>query len=118
MYKPMVKSSGGQRESEGAVVPLIGVQHNALGGKDPHFDHVRGAGKREGMAGERPANYPGGDVPAVVDGRASVLKVRQLQRVLWTAANLGSTVQRGFVGSGQESALVSALRLVARAGNA
>ena len=39
-YKPMVKSSGGQRESEGVVVPLIGVQHNAPGGKGPHFDHA------------------------------------------------------------------------------
>jgi hypothetical protein len=32
-YKPMVKSFGGQWESEGVVVPLIGVQHNASGGK-------------------------------------------------------------------------------------
>ncbi len=69
----MVKSSGGQRESDGVVVPLIGVQHNAPGGKGPNFDHVRGGGKREGMAGERPANYPDGQSPVVVDGRASVL---------------------------------------------
>ena len=34
-YKPMVKSCGGQRESDGVVVPLIGVQHNAPGGKGP-----------------------------------------------------------------------------------
>jgi hypothetical protein len=39
-YKPMVKSGGGQRESEGVVVPVIGVQHNAPGGKGPHFDHT------------------------------------------------------------------------------
>jgi len=31
----MVKSSGGQRESEGVVVPVISVQQNAPGGKDP-----------------------------------------------------------------------------------
>src|SRR5271165_1258911 len=44
-YKPMVKSGGGQRESGGGVVPVIGVQHNAPGGKGPHFDHARGEGK-------------------------------------------------------------------------
>ena len=47
----MVKSLGGQRESEGVVVPLIGVQHNAPGGKGPYFDHAGGVGKREGMTG-------------------------------------------------------------------
>jgi RNA-directed DNA polymerase len=93
-YKPMVKSSGGQRESEGVVVPVIGVQHNAPGGKDPHFDHARGAGKRKGMAGSARSNYPGRPQPAVpegvpppaFDGRASSGNVRQLQRRLWTAA--------------------------------
>jgi RNA-directed DNA polymerase len=82
----MVKSSGGQRESERVVVPLIGVQHNAPGGKGPHFDHAREVGKREGMAGEIRSNHPGGGDPAVVDGRPSVAKVRELQRGLWTAA--------------------------------
>ena len=53
-YKPMVKAGGGQRESEGVVVPLIGVEHNAPGGKGPHFDHAGGEGKREGMAGAAP----------------------------------------------------------------
>ena len=47
----MVKAFGGQRESDGVVVPLIGVQHNAPGGKGPDFDHAGEAGKREGMAG-------------------------------------------------------------------
>ena len=64
-YKPMVKSSGGQRESEGVVVPLIGVQHNAPGGKGPHFDHAGGEGKREGMAGSARSNHPGGLSPVV-----------------------------------------------------
>ena len=89
----MVKSPGGQRESEGAVVPVIGVQHNAPGGKGPHFDHACGEGKREGMAGSARSNYPGGLSPAVpggqlpvVDGRASLGKVRRLQRRLWAAA--------------------------------
>ncbi|GAA0899673.1 hypothetical protein GCM10009574_084930 [Streptomyces asiaticus] len=82
----MVKSSGGQRESERGVVPVIGVQHNAPGGKGPHFDHVRGGGKREGMTGSARSNNPDGRCPVVVDGHASVPKVRKLQRGLWAAA--------------------------------
>jgi len=83
----MVKSSGGQRESEGVVVPLIGVQHNAPGGKGPCFDHAGGEGKHEGMAGSSRSNYPGGPGPVVaVDGKPSYAKVRQLQRRLWAAA--------------------------------
>jgi RNA-directed DNA polymerase len=86
-YKPMVKSPGGQRESEGVVVPVIGVQDNAPGGKGPHFDHAGVKGKREGMAGSSWSNYPGRRSPAVaVDGMPSVVKVRQLQRGLWAAA--------------------------------
>jgi RNA-directed DNA polymerase len=83
----MVKSSGGQRESERGVVPLIGVQHNAPGGKGPHFDRAAGEGKREGMAGIARSNHPGRLVPAVVvDGQPSGAKVRRLQRRLWAAA--------------------------------
>src|SRR5574342_1293497 len=55
-YKPMVKSFGGQREAEGVVVSLIGVQHNAPGGKGPHFDHAWGEGKRQGMTGTPGSN--------------------------------------------------------------
>jgi RNA-directed DNA polymerase len=84
-YKPMVKSSGGQRESEGVVVPVIGVQHNAPGGKGPHFDHAGGEGKREGMAGTARPNHPGGPPPAVLPWESG-WKVRQLQRKLWAAA--------------------------------
>jgi RNA-directed DNA polymerase len=91
----MVKSPGGQRESEGAVVPLIGVQHNAPGGKGPHFDHASEEGKRKGRAGGTRSNYPGGLSPAVaglvpppVPGvvRAGPVRVRELQRKLWAAA--------------------------------
>ena len=57
-YKPMVKSLGGQRESDGVVVPLIGVQHNAPGGKGPDFDHAGGVGKRQGMTGAVPVQLP------------------------------------------------------------
>jgi RNA-directed DNA polymerase len=87
----MVKSGGGQRESEGVVVPLIGVQHNAPGGKGPHFDHAGSGGKREGMAGSARSSYPGGLSPAVaVDGDPSVAKVRRLRRRLWAAAKQSS----------------------------
>src|SRR4051812_41901695 len=87
-YKPMVKAFGGQRESDGVVVPLIGVQHNAPGGKGPNFDHAREVGKREGMAGCVRSNSPGRSSLAVADEPlvASPVKVRQLQRALWTAA--------------------------------
>jgi hypothetical protein len=45
-YKPMVKSSGVQRESEGVVVVGIGVQNNTPGAKDPCFDRASAGGKR------------------------------------------------------------------------
>jgi RNA-directed DNA polymerase len=92
-YKPMVKTFGGQRESDGVVVPLIGVQHNAPGGKGPNFDHARQAGKCEGMAGISRSNSPGrlslvvAEEPLV----ASPVKVRQLQRALWAAAKQSSS---------------------------
>ena len=91
-YKPMVKSLGGQRESEGVVVPVIGVQHNAPGGKGPHFDHACGAGKRQGMTGVSRSNYPDRSSPVVaVDRlRPSPVKVRELQRALWAAAKQSS----------------------------
>jgi RNA-directed DNA polymerase len=91
----MVKSPGGQRESEGAVVPVIGVQHNAPGGKGPRFDRAFGEGKRKGMAGAARSNSPGGPRPAVAGlvpppapgmVRADPVNVRQLQRRLWAAA--------------------------------
>jgi hypothetical protein len=45
-YKPMAKSGGGQRESEGVVVVRIGVQQNAPGAKGPCFGRACGGGKR------------------------------------------------------------------------
>jgi len=57
----MAKSSGGQRESEGVVVPSIAAKHNAAGGKGPHFGHAGRGGTREGMAGVTPRpNHPAG----------------------------------------------------------
>ena len=83
----MVKSLGGQRESEGVVVPLIGVR-DTLGGKGPCFDHACEAGKRKGMTGVTRSNYPGGPSPVVADEPlvVSPVKVQQLQRTLWAAA--------------------------------
>ncbi len=81
----LLHSEGGQRESDGAVVPLIGVR-NAPGGKGPDFGHACGAGKRQGMTGFARSNYPGGSSPAVLEGRGSFGKVRELQRKLWAAA--------------------------------
>lgn len=88
-YKPMVKSQGGQRESEGVVVPLIGVQQNAPGGKGPHFDHAGSGGKRQGMTGTARSNHPDGCYEPVDPGerlRPRPGKVRELQRKLWAAA--------------------------------
>ena len=77
----MVKSEGGQRESDGVVVPLIGGM-NPPGGKGPDFGHARGAGTGEGMAGAARSNYP--------EGIAPIGKVRRLQRKLWAAAKQSS----------------------------
>ena len=57
-YKPMVKSAGVQRESDGVVVPAIGVQHNVPGGKGPDFGDADQVGKREGMIGGSRSNNP------------------------------------------------------------
>jgi RNA-directed DNA polymerase len=76
-YKPMVKSAGAQRESDGVVVPLIGGM-NPPGGKGPDFGHARGAGTGEGMAGTARSINSGGAPP--------IDKVRRLQRKLWAAA--------------------------------
>jgi RNA-directed DNA polymerase len=89
----MVKALGGQRESDGVVVPLIGVQHNAPGGKGPNFDHAHRVGKREGMTEVIRSDYPGRPSSAVAGGEplvASPVKVQQLQRALWTAAKQSS----------------------------
>lgn len=45
-YKPMAKSSGGQRESDGVVVVMIDVKLKASGAKGPDFGHGCVGGKR------------------------------------------------------------------------
>ena len=84
----MVKANGVQRESDGVVVPLIGVEHNAPGGKGPGFDHVCRGGKRKGMTGTARSNNPGRSSPVDVrvGAGSSVDNVRKLQRKLWAAA--------------------------------
>ena len=77
-YKPVVKSDGGQRESDGVVVPGRAKAARAPG-KGPDFGHVGDGGKREGMTGTAPSNYPQGQ-------HLPPAKVRQLQNRLWAAA--------------------------------
>jgi RNA-directed DNA polymerase len=77
-YKPKVKSSRAQRESEGVVVPARGAKNNTLLGKDPCGGRVGAEGKREGMTGESRSKNPG--------RLLSTEKVRGLQRRLWKAA--------------------------------
>ena len=77
-YKPEVKSAAAQRESEGIVVPGIGVKKNAPGGKGPCGGRAGEAGKREGMSGTARTNDPG--------GRKDIDKVRRLRIRLWKAA--------------------------------
>jgi RNA-directed DNA polymerase len=87
-YKPMVKSSGAQRESDGVVVPQIAAR-NAAGGKGPGFGHASGGGKHGGMTGTARSNHPGGQPRPVVGGarlRPGVGAVGELQRKLWAAA--------------------------------
>jgi RNA-directed DNA polymerase len=91
-YKPMVKSGGAQRESDGVVVPVIAVS-NAVRGKGPDFDHACHGGKCQGMAGSARSNNLGGQalpVDAGVRLRPGVGKVRELQRKLWAAAKQSS----------------------------
>ena len=66
---------------------MIGVQHNAPGGKGPDCGHAEGVGKREGMAGVSRSNDPDTSLRVVaVDEAPSPVKVRELQRRLWTVA--------------------------------
>ena len=77
-YKPVVKSLGAQRESDGVVVPQIAMQQNVAGGKGPDFGRAGNGGKREGMTGTARSNHP--------RRRERAVKVRQLQNQLWAAA--------------------------------
>jgi hypothetical protein len=80
-YKPMVKSGGAQRESDGVVVPQIAVR-KAVRGKGPDFGHASGVGKRGDMAGTARSNNPGGQQPVTLHRREPVGAVQELQRKL------------------------------------
>jgi RNA-directed DNA polymerase len=77
-YKSSTKASVVQRESEGTVVVTRPATNNVGGAKGPCGGNVGGARTHEGMTGRTGSNHP--------DGRASIDKVRQLQRRLWRAA--------------------------------
>jgi hypothetical protein len=91
-YKPVVKSSGGRRESEGVMVVRIGVEKNASGAKGSHFGRGHNRGRRKGMAGLTGPNLPGGCRPVamalseMVDMATRGVGVQQLGRELWAAA--------------------------------
>jgi hypothetical protein len=80
-YKPLAKSSGVQRESEGIVVPRIAATNNAAGGQGPCGGSVDRAATCEGMTGKTGSNHPA--------GRQSGVKVRHLRH------RLGSWPSRG-----------------------
>ena len=75
-YKPTVKASAAQRESEGIVGASSRATNNARGAKGPCGGHGGRASTRAGMTAR--SNHP--------DGHTPVAKVRQLQRHLWIAA--------------------------------
>jgi hypothetical protein len=77
-YKPMVKSSRAQRESEGVVLPAMVVTNNATGGKGPCFGHARRKGKCEGMDGKTVPKHP--------HVRKHAVKAREPGHELWTGA--------------------------------
>ena len=77
-YKPKAKSSGAQRESEGAIVPSRVVHENAAGGKGPCFGDASTGGKSEGMVRTAESKHP--------EGRQPIDQVRRLQRKLYVAA--------------------------------
>ena len=76
-YKSMTKSSGGKRESDGAVVPMIAAR-NAAGGKGPDFGHASEEVKRKDMVETARPNHPDGHMPAA--------NVRELPSRLWATA--------------------------------
>ncbi len=79
-YKPVAKSSGGKRESDGVIVLMIAAR-NAAGGKGPDFGHAGvGVVTCEDMTGTARSNHPG--------GRSPVVEARRLRNQLWATAKL------------------------------
>ena len=98
-YKPVVKSSGGQRESEGPVVVRSGVKLQALGAKGPRFDRACVGSERQGMsARQMRSNHPGGlwcvePVEAAV-AAARLVSLAQPRCRLWVSARRSSAAVR------------------------
>lgn len=90
----MVKSSGGQREPGGVVVPLRGARERAVAGKGPDFGHAIRGGTRQGMAGTARSNSPDGRRVIDLSRLSPVRGARRLQRWLWAAAK--QSPQRRF----------------------
>ena len=90
-YKPMVKSDGGQRESDGVVVPLIGGR-NTAGGKGPDFDHACGEGKRQGMTGVSGPTTPVGCPARSREGTAGAAASGEGARTSTQAMGCGQAV--------------------------
>jgi hypothetical protein len=96
-YKPMAKSGGGQRESEGPKVVWSGVQLKAPGAKGPRFDRARVGSERQGMSALRMrTNFPSG-LWSVEPVRAAVAVARSVSLAqprcrLWASAKRSSAV--------------------------
>jgi hypothetical protein len=100
-YKPMVKSGGAQRESEGAVVVSIGVKLKAPRAKGPRFDRACVGGERQGMVEPVRPTSPGGHLP-VASTASEMALCASCRRValaqprcrLWAAAKWTSNAAR------------------------
>ena len=118
----MVKSGGGQRESEGVVVVRIGVQKNAPGAKGPHLGRGRNRGTRKGMARLTGPNIPGGRLPvAVVLSEMALLanrgaEAQQLGRELSAAAKRPPRSNVDALDARRDDSPRAALTLGSRAG--
>jgi hypothetical protein len=62
-YEPMVKSSGGKRESDRLVVLLIAVR-NVAGANGPDFGHASDGEKRKDMTETARSNHSDGHTPS------------------------------------------------------
>ena len=65
LNKPKVKWGAAQRESEGAVVPKMMAQKNAIGGKGLCFSHAEEETRGEGLPRANEAKDPFGQEPVV-----------------------------------------------------
>ena len=93
-YKPMVKSSRAQRESEGVIVLLNAAANNAAGGKDPCSGLVDKVATREGMTGRTGSNHPA-EPTLSVKARHPQHRLGMRPIRAWVSASFGCTSRRG-----------------------